>query len=173
MLTNKEPKILLDSDVVRHFLSGKQLSLLSSIFPNRLIMLDKVRDELCRSRRLKKEISDFIVNYKIPILSFPKRFDIIKEYSILRRSYGEGESACMAVARYDNKYIASSNLKDIRSYCNQHHITYYTTMDLLLHAVDNQLLSEAEADFFIYNVTINGSILPCNSIEKYRILKAK
>lgn len=173
MLTNKEPKILLDSDVVRHFLSGRQLAILSSVFPNRFIILDKVKDELCRSKRLKKDITDFIRDYKIPILPFPKQIDIIKEYSILKRSYGEGESACMAVARYDNKYIASSNLKDIKSYCNEHQITYYTTMDILLHAVDKELLSEAEADYFIYNVISSGSILPCRSIEKYRMLKTK
>jgi len=42
-------KILLDSDVVRHFINGNQLLMLTRIFPNRFVMPDKVKNELCRS----------------------------------------------------------------------------------------------------------------------------
>jgi hypothetical protein len=168
MSKNKEPQILLDADVIRHFLSGRQLSKLTSIFPDRFVILDKVKNELCRSQRLVKDITGFIDDNNIPVVALPTNLDIIREYSVLKKSYGEGESACMAVARFDNKYIASSNLKDIKTYCETNSITYYTTMDLLVKAVDSEILTEAEADYFIYNVKTSGSKLPCNSIAEYK-----
>jgi len=44
----------------------------------------------------------------------PKSIEISKEYALLKKTKGIGEAACMAVARYSNEYIASSNLKDSR-----------------------------------------------------------
>ena len=34
--------------------------------------------------------------------------------------------------------LASSNLKDIKTYCNKNQITYLTTFDFLYHAVKKQ-----------------------------------
>lgn len=90
--------------------------------------------------------------FNIPIIEFPNRSDIIQEYARLLRKFGEGESACMAVARFENKYIASSNLKDIKSYCVEHEIVYYTTMDILLEGLNQKKLSEEECDQFIFDV---------------------
>jgi hypothetical protein len=98
---------------------------------------------------------------------FPNRGDINKEYARLLRKFGEGESACMAVARFENKYIASSNLKDIKSYCVEHEIVYYTTMDILLEGLNQRILSEEECDQFIFDVKSKGSKLPCDSMLEY------
>src|SRR5690554_2839330 len=117
------PKILLDSDVVRHFISGGRILHLSSIFPGRFVMLDKVKDELCRSKSLRQPVTNFLMMSRIELLSFPSKREIIVEYAKLSKTFGVGESACMAVARFENKFIASSNLLDIKSYCEIHGIT--------------------------------------------------
>lgn len=162
-----EPKILLDSDVFRHFLNGGRIHQLPFIFPNRFVILEKVKDELCRSKSLVLPVNNFIKMCKIPVLTFPKDRRIMREYSQLIRKFGEGESACMAVARFEEKYIASSNLKDIKSYCHQHGITYYTTMDLLVEALRKGILTEAECDQFISAVKAKGSKLPCDRMREY------
>ena len=133
--SNNESKILLDSDVVRHFINGNQLLVLSGIFPNRFIMLDKVKDELCRSRGIVVQVNNFLTMTRVPVIPFPTDRAIIREYAILLRQFGEGESACMAVARHQKQFIASSNLRDISTYCKTHGITYLTTMDILLEAL--------------------------------------
>ena len=66
-----EPKILLDSDVVRHFINGGQILVLSKIFPNRFVMLDKVKAELCRSKSLETPVNNFLSMTRVPVLSFP------------------------------------------------------------------------------------------------------
>lgn len=171
MSKNDEAKILLDSDVVRHFLNGNQLGKLASIFPKRFVMLDVVKNELCRSKKLVGPINTFLQASKIEVLPFPTSLVIIKEYAELNVKYGEGESACMAVAKHQKQYIASSNLKDIKAFCKSHGIVYYTTMDILLEAIDRKVMNENECDVFIRDVKAMGSRLPCNNMAEYRKIK--
>lgn len=169
MATNPtNPKILLDSDVIRHFLKADSLLLLPKIYPKRLVILDIVKNELCRSKSLITPINNFISFSKIEILDFTGRTDIMSEYvQLQKRGFGEGESACMAVARFDKQIIASSNLRDIQKYCSDNSITYITTMDILVEAFEKKHLTESECDYFIYNVKSKGSKLPCDTIKEY------
>lgn len=167
MSKKNEPNILLDSDVVRHFLNGNRLHQLLAIFPKRFVMLDIVKNELCRSKSLVTPVTNFLSMFKIPIVTFPTGGEIIKEYAMLTKKFGDGESACLAVARFKNEFIASSNLKDIKAYCLEHGIVYYTTMDLLVEAMSKKLMSEAECDQFINDVKTKGSKLPCNTMKEY------
>lgn len=58
----------------------------------------------------------------------------------------------MAVARHTNDYIASSNLRDIKHYCQLHGIVYLTTMDILLQTYKSGIMDEAACDDFIKEV---------------------
>jgi len=61
MSHNPDPtKILIDSDVIRHFIYGGRLNDIVKIFPDRIIMVDVVRDELYRSTSLRLTIHNFI-----------------------------------------------------------------------------------------------------------------
>lgn len=167
MSKNNEPLILLDADVLRHFNSGEKLLLLPKIFPHRFVILDKVKNEICRSKNLQIPIENFLKTAKIPLESFPKDSNIIKEYARLKRTFGEGESACMAVAKFQKKYIASSNLIDIEVYCKENQIIYFTTLDLLLVSYQKKIMTLEECDYFIYLVKTKNHKLPhnINSIE--------
>ena len=164
------PKILLDSDVIIHFIkAGKQL-LLPKIYPNQMVILDKVKSELDKRKKNLVSINNFIAYAKIEVIKIPNNLDVIKEYSILKKSKGEGEAACMAVARFSKDYIASSNLKDIKDYCQYHGIVYLTTMDILLQAYENKLMTEQECDDFIMEVKEKDSklIKGIDKIEDYK-----
>ena len=167
MNKNDETKILLDSDVVRHFINGGQLTKLALIFPERFIMLDKVKQELLRSKNLVQTITDFLNTSSIEQLPFPTSKEIIIEYAYLTRRFGEGESACMAVAKHKRQYIASSNLNDIKEFCSKNEIKYYTTMDILVEAFKKNILTMEECNVFILDVKAKGSKLPVDSMEEY------
>jgi predicted nucleic acid-binding protein len=170
---SNEPKILLDSDVVRHFINGRQILKLAAIFPKRFVMLDKVKDELCKSKQIASTVINFLSMTKVDVIDFPNQKNIILEYAILSKKFGEGESACMAVAKFQKQFIASSNLKDIKSFCETHGITYLTTMDILIQAINNNIMTENECNEFITEVKLKGSKLPCNTILEYRRLKGE
>ena len=43
--------------------------------------------------------------------------------------FGEGECACMAMARYGQETIASSNFRDVAPYCDANDIEYIGVID--------------------------------------------
>lgn len=165
MGTTKKPEkiILIDADVLSHFISGGQIILLSKIFPYPIKVLDKVYAEISRMPGKKTEVDNLLKFKLIEQIPFPEdQPEIKKEYLHIKKLMfkGDGESACLAVVRYSKDILASSNLKDIASYCKLHQITYLTTMDFLCQAVKNGQMSESDCDDFIQRVLNAGSRLP-------------
>ncbi|SDC50385.1 hypothetical protein SAMN04488104_10017 [Algoriphagus faecimaris] len=119
----------------------------------------------------RKTEVDNLLNFKlIEQIPFPEdQPEIKKEYLHIKKLMfkGDGESACLAVVRYSKDILASSNLKDIASYCKMHHITYLTTMDFLCQAVKNGQLTKSACDNFIQRVLKAGSRLPVKKWEEY------
>lgn len=165
-----ERLILIDADVLSHFISGGQITLLPHIFPYPIKILDKVYAEISRMPGRKTEV-DNLLNFKlIEQIPFPETDpDIRKEYHYIKKKLfkGDGESACLAVVRYSKDILASSNLKDTAHYCKLHQITYLTTMDFLCQAVKNGQLSESDCDEFIHRVLKAGSRLPVKNWGEY------
>ena len=162
-----ETKILIDADVIRHFIEGGKLNDIPKIFTNRIVLVDIVKGELYRSKKIKPLIETFIATCKIEEVKLEDNFDALAEYAKLLTFAGEGEAACMALAKVEKKYIASSNLKDIAKYCRDNGIKVYTTMDFLYEALMNRLYTETECDKFIGDVLVSGSKLPVTSIAEY------
>ena len=73
----------------------------------------------------------------------------------------------MAYCRFTHNVIGSSNLRDIRAYCEEKQITYLTTIDFLWYAWKKGMLTTEEVNTFINEVKQKGSKLPDVEIEKY------
>jgi len=164
-------KIILDADVIIHFCKGGALSQLPQIFPNKIYVPDVVYKEAL-SENQKIEIGN-LFNFKlVEELDIKSDIVVAREYKrLVTQKFGKGESACMAYCRYHNDVVGSSNLKDIAQYCQEHNIIYLTTMDFLAETFRTGLMDEAACDFFIYNVKLKGSRLPCNSIAEFLRIK--
>ena len=144
-------KIIIDADVIIHFI---------------IYILDVVFTEVFIGN-LRTQVENMIRFNVLQELEFDGNIKVAKEFALLKRQYGIGESACMAYCRYNDDIIASSNLKDIKSYCNQHNIQYLTTMDFIYQAYCNGQLKEPECDVFIANVLSKGSRLPHKTMRSY------
>ncbi|MCU7502641.1 MAG: hypothetical protein HF314_06180 [Ignavibacteria bacterium] len=169
-MSGKQPgkTILLDADVIIHFMKGDKILKLAGIFPHRLAVLDVVKDEVCKWHSRIAMFDLFVRSTKVPVIPFPTGdIEIFKEYAFLLKSFGPGESACMAYARYKKNIIASSNLKDIKEYCEHNGIKYLTTMAVLAAAVDRKIMDAKECNKFIAEVKSKGSKLPFDTIEEY------
>lgn len=162
--------ILIDADVVSHFITGGAITQLPKIFPYKIKVLDKVYAELSRFPKKRAEVEN-LINFKlIEIMPFPEHDEVIKkEYLHIKKLMfkGDGESACLAVVRKTKDILASSNLKDIANYCKMHSIEYLTTMDFLCEAMRIGILSEVECDLFITRVKAAGSKLPVNKMSEH------
>ena len=160
-------QIVLDADVVIHFSKGGLLSLLPSIFPDyEYVLLEAVHEELLSDIRTQID-NQIMLLRNITLLPFAPRGEMLREYAMLRSKFGKGESACMAYCLFTHNVIGSSNLRDIRTYCQEKQITYLTTIDFLWYAWRKQLMTTDEVKQFISEVRSKGSILPDVDIEKY------
>lgn len=163
----KKTKIVLDADVIIHFYKGGILHLLPTIFKEYdYIVLSKVYTELNRD---EKHCIDMIgQTFKtITVVEYNPKGDELREFAILNNTRGKGESACMAYCKYNNDVIGSSNLNDIRIYCEENGITYLTTFDFLYYAIKRGIIDIKTAKQFIQTVKDNGSILPNTNIETF------
>lgn len=169
MAKSVKTQIVLDADVVIHFAKGGRLSQLPSIFPDyEYVLLETVHEELLSDIRTQID-NQMALLKNITLLPFAPHGEMLREYAMLRSrfNFGKGESACMAYCLFTHNVIGSSNLRDIRAYCQAKQITYLTTMDFLWYAWRKHLMTANEVKTFISEVKQKGSKLPNEDIEKY------
>lgn len=164
--------ILLDADVIIHFTKGDKFGLLTQHFKNRLLVLPEVLDELPVYKQANIAMNTLITLKLVKVFTCEssRYAEIMREYARIKKTHksDRGESMCMAVARFEDKIIASSNRKDIDPYCKEHNITYMTTLDLLYELHMKGLISEADFDLFIYNVISQQSRLSHKNLQDYK-----
>ncbi len=169
-MAQTKTKIVLDADIVIHFMKGDCFTLLLELFPKyQYLILDIVYDELAKNPQTKAFIDNIttFMPQKLLKIPFKPSGTTMLEYAQLIRKLGKGESACMVYC-YENKdVLGSSNLRDIKDYCSSHGITYLTTLDFLYYAYIRKKLTKEECDEFIQKVVSKGSKLPITDISKY------
>jgi hypothetical protein len=163
----KKTKILLDADVIIHFEKAGKLLSLPKIFKQEKVILDIVIKEISKKKSMQLFYEGIIRLNIIKEITFQSDIKVLQEYAKLKKKFGDGESACMAYCKFNSDILASSNLNDIKTYCNENNIQFVTTMDFLVEALHSGLFSEADCDLFIYDVISKGSILPYNTIKKF------
>jgi predicted nucleic acid-binding protein len=168
--TQPDDKFLLDADVIRHFIKGNKLEILCALYKDKLYVPDIVENEICRSPHLQPHFNK-LIQLGVKRITFPEdEKEITTEYAWLKSKEfkGDGESACMAMARYKNYTLLSSNFKDIKEYCDRNKINYKSTMDILIDAIAKGVMTEQECDLFISDVIKKNSKLPSKTIKEYR-----
>ena len=159
-------KIILDADVLLHFAKAERLNMLPEILPDyEHVVLSTVYDEI---GSIQNQLDNQILFLKnISKETFTPTGEMMIEYARLLRTFGKGESACMAYCRYTHNVIGSSNLKDIKEYCEKQKITYLTTIDFLYYAIKRGKMSVEECEQFVKEVVAKGSKLPTVDFGKY------
>ncbi|MBU0488381.1 MAG: hypothetical protein KKA07_06395 [Bacteroidetes bacterium] len=159
--------ILLDSDVVIHLFKAEKISLLMELFPQRVVMLDYVYEELMKNPTVRSFVENLFLWKQVQEIKFP--IALFNEFKLLKsRMAGIGERACLVYCKHNNHIIASSNTKDIVPYCTEHSIAYLTTLDIFAVAVERKKMTVDEANNLIQKITLNNeSYLCCYAIEAH------
>lgn len=158
-------KILLDCDVISHFIINNALNDLPNILsPHQCFVLDYVYDEVAARPMRLAFLEPLIRSGQVKKMDFPEDEKINKEFARIKSKkpiIGDGERACMAVARFNEDIIASSNFRDVAPYCNEYNILYLGTLDILFIATTKKIYDEARCDSFIQNaLQYNKAIFP-------------
>lgn len=168
---NEKVLVLLDSDVLIHLFKASKLSLLGTLFPGRLRILDIVLNELRNNRTAVSFIDSLFVFGGFEEIRFPMSDPkLLSEFANLTGPLGKGtgESATLIFCKYNHHIIASSNTVDIKPYCDLNQMSYLTTLDIFCIAVHRNEMTEVEADAAIQEIKRNNSYLPTNNLSDYR-----
>lgn len=164
-------KIVLDADVIIQFSKVGKLKLLPKIIPDyQFLVLDVVKREI--PALLMSELNQMITRDKTIIeecfgMTYGESREFASLTSVSGLALGKGESACMVYCRYHNNVLGSSNLRDVRQYCEKYGITYLTTIDFLYYAIQRGVMTKEEAEDFISQVVALGSKLPHVDFDTY------
>lgn len=165
--------ILVDSDIVRHFIVAGRIDDLPEILsPNLIFIVEDVYNELARDPDRKKTVDNWLQAKHIARISLPFHNENIRRefYRLKKEDWkkGDGERACLALARFNKEVIASSNFRDIKDYADCFGIEYLGCIDILYIAWKNQFFSEEDCDCFISDaINHNCARFPCDKISKY------
>lgn len=98
--------------------------------------------------------------------------NIKEEFFRLKRDnklLGDGECACMAMAKFGKEVIASSNFRDVATYCDANDIEYIGVMDILQIAQNKGFWTVDQCNAFIQDAkTINQARFPVSRMEDYQ-----
>ncbi|MDO4959651.1 MAG: hypothetical protein Q4E68_10425 [Prevotellaceae bacterium] len=159
-------KIVLDADVLIHFAKADAMWMLPNILPEyEYIVLSAVYEEVKTIRQQLDNQIQLLKNIKLE--HFAPTGQMRREYASLLSRFGKGESACMAYCRFTNNVIGSSNLRDIKKYCEEQRIVYLTSLDFLYYAYVRGKMTEEECKDFIVTVNAKGSKIPTADITTY------
>ncbi len=168
--------ILLDADVISHFICCNEILFLHKILePHPIAILDNVYKEVARIPSRKVILDNLLKSIRaVSIMSFPiGDIEIKKEFALIKKInplIGEGERACMAVAKYNKNIIASSNFRDIAPYCKSNNILFLGTLDILAFALQKGIFDPARCNRFITTArAVNKARFPSyvNTIADY------
>lgn len=147
--------VLLDCDVISHFIVNNALNDLPNILaPHKCVVLDYVYNEVAARPTRLVFLKPLIKSGQILEMSFPEDEAVNMEFARIksrRPIIGDGERACMAVARFNNNIVASSNFRDVAPYCKEFSILYIGTLDILFIAATKEIYDEQQCDDFIQN----------------------
>lgn len=174
----KNKVILVDADVISHFIATGYIDRITEFLqPHAVLVVDNVYKEATYhptdpDRKLK--VDNWMNTYKVHKVNFPfANENVRKEFYWLKKEsplLGEGERACMSMARFGHEAIASSNFRDVEPYCDANGIEYIGTLDILAIALRKKLLTEEQCNQFIMNAkTKNKARFPVDDIRNYHV----
>lgn len=169
--------ILLDADILSHFIAAGEQNLLKQIFSAQYLLLpDQVYRESSRcpwDAGRKRTVDQWIKENGVLLVQFPADVSspVVDEYFRLKAEnprLGKGERACMAIAKYHHDIIASSNFRDIAPYCRLNGIIYLGMLDILWIALHREIIDEARADRIIdIALMMDNARFPAHCMEAY------
>mgnify|MGYP003370732337 FL=1 len=168
--------ILVDADVISHFMATGYIDKLTEILqPHAVMIVENVYKEAGyhpTQPDRKRKIDEWMARCRVCKISFPyANENIRREFFRLKKEspmLGEGERACMSMARFGQEAIASSNFRDVAPYCIENGIEYIGTLDILTIAMNKGIVTSKECNQFIMDAKAkNKARFPVEDITDY------
>lgn len=133
--------IFIDTDCISAFLWAGNESLLSQLYPGRIVMPKPVYDEIDRPTLawMKARVDSMIIAGNLTVVDLTSGTEEFDLYYKLTESpdegyriIGAGEASSIALAKAKNGIVASNNFNDILMYINKYSLEYTTTACVII-----------------------------------------
>ena len=155
MPANSTDTFFFDTDCLSAFLWVNEQSLLTTLYPGRVVIPEAVYQELSNpcTPHLKARI-DILLSSQLAklqaLLVGTESYQLYREMTFAPRPgfpvIGKGEAAAIALAKEANGILASNNLRDVLGYVKLFSLRHVTTGDLLKEALDRQLITLVQGE---------------------------
>lgn len=171
---NLDRAIYFDSDCLSSFLKVGKTEILEKLFKGKIVIPEQVYAELDRPivKFLKPKLYNFIKKTAAKIQTLETNTDELDLYLKLTTGknhmiIGKGEASCIVLAKIKNGVLASNNLKDICSYVKQYKLEFITTGDILVMALQKEIITKAEGETIWQSMLKNRRKIGPNTFAEY------
>lgn len=171
--------LFFDTDCISAFLWVDNESILSKLFPGRIIIPKEVYDELShpgvnRVKGLKAQVDLMLQAGDATIETITVGTDTYKLYRKLtshpdpgHKVIGRGEAASISLAKEKQGILASNNLRDISDYVTEYGLSHLTTGDIMKIAIDAGYINESQGNTIWVNMLARKRKLGYASFSDY------
>lgn len=171
--------LFFDTDCISAFLWVDNESILSKLFPGRIIIPKEVYSELSHPgvnhvKGLKAQIDIMIENKEAIVETIMTGTDTYELYRQLTNNpepghkiIGRGEAASIALAKEKQGILASNNLKDISIYVREYGLTHVTTGDIMKMEFDAGYINEEQGNTIWKNMIARRRKLGYATFSEY------
>lgn len=171
--------LFFDADCISAFLWVDNESILSKLFPGRIIIPKEVYDELShpgvnRVKGLKAQVDLMLQAGDATIETITVGTDTYKLYRKLtnhpdpgHKVIGRGEAASISLAKEKQGILASNNLRDISAYVTEYGLSHLTTGDIMKMALDAGYINESQGNTIWANMLARKRKLGYASFSDY------
>ncbi len=163
-----------DTDCLSAFLWVRGESLLSQLYPGKVVLPMQVYDEIKMVPYLFNRVESMKDNGALRVESIMSGTDEHKDYTNMTSSpvdgqkiIGRGEAAAIALAKKNQGVLASNNLRDVKSYVDKYSISHITTGDILIEALNKGLITETEGNTLWSEMIRKKRMLPTATFTDY------
>ena len=169
-------KMFFDTDCLSSFLMVGREDIILNKFKGHIILPQFVYYEFCRPcvNHLRLKIDNMIAAkliVKMEIYHGTEESNLFRELTRSPRAgnpvIGKGEASALVLAQANNGIIASNNLRDVKKYAQEFHLTLVTTADILVDAFIDAIIDETEANRIWADMLKKLRKLPAISFSEY------
>lgn len=168
--------LFFDTDCLSAFLWTDRGSIVTRLYPGRVVVPQSVLDELSRvsAPAFRERIASLTASTDVEVRdidlaspAFPLYRQMTSRPKPGFKAVGRGEAAAMALAVAHGGIVASNNFRDTAAYVRAFGLKYKTTGSILVEAYESGLISEAEANAIWADMLAEGRWIGARSFTEF------
>lgn len=147
----KSPPLVADSGIIIRFGLTNQINILRDLYSGNIILPTDVITELITNHNLDSIIRNelkqgWIEEFHINYIDHPQ---ICYTYANLKRKFGSGESAVMAIAKENSWTVGSDDMRATKKFCKRYSIPLMGSLGILYDAFKQSIIDANQGQLIL------------------------